>query len=118
MPGVGRLAPNRNKAIRPSVIRSFLRRSGVWNARTKAVSMRSPRFGKSSSPRILPGTAPVVVPGSAEPGDRAAGLLDLPGGRGRERVRGDPQRDAEVAAAEHLDQLAPARRAPGHQRVR
>ena len=45
MPGVGSEAPNRNSAMRPSVISSFLRRSGVWNARTKAVSMRSPRFG-------------------------------------------------------------------------
>jgi hypothetical protein len=31
--------------MRPSVISSFFRRSGVWNARTKAVSMRSPRLG-------------------------------------------------------------------------
>ena len=45
IPGVGSEAPNRNKAMRPRVISSFLRRSGVWNARTKAVSMRSPRFG-------------------------------------------------------------------------
>ena len=45
MPGVGSEAPRRNSAMRPSVISSFLRRSGVWNARTKAVSMRSPRFG-------------------------------------------------------------------------
>ena len=55
MPGVGSEAPNRNKAMRPRVISIFLRRSGVWNARTKAVSMRSPRFGWSGSPRILPG---------------------------------------------------------------
>ena len=45
MPGVGSEAPNRNSAMRPRVTSSFLRRSGVWNARTKAVSMRSPRFG-------------------------------------------------------------------------
>ena len=45
MPGVGSEAPRRNSAMRPRVISSFLRRSGVWNARTKAVSMRSPRFG-------------------------------------------------------------------------
>ena len=45
MPGVGSEAPKRNNAMRPRVISSFLRRSGVWNARTKAVSMRSPRFG-------------------------------------------------------------------------
>ncbi len=63
MPGVGSEAPNRNKAMRPSVISIFLRRSGVWNARTKAVSMRSPRFGWSGSPRILPGTPCVVSSG-------------------------------------------------------
>ena len=56
MPGVGSEAPNRNNAMRPSVTSIFLRRSGVWNARTKAVSMGSPRFGRSGSPRSLPGT--------------------------------------------------------------
>src|ERR1700761_3798798 len=60
MPGVGSEAPRRNSAMSPSVISSFLRRSGVWNARTKAVSMRSPRFGWWGSPRILPGTPWVV----------------------------------------------------------
>src|SRR5271169_1704352 len=109
MPGVGSVAPNRNKAMRPSVISIFLRRSGVWNARTKAVSMRSPRFGCSGSPRILPGVPWVVSFGQealTELGDRTAGLLDLLDGGGRERVRGHPQRDRELTGAQHLDQLA------------
>src|ERR1700683_1664863 len=120
MPGVGSEAPSRNSAIKASVIRIFLRRSGVWNARTKAVSMRSPRFGWSGSPRILPGTPSVfsarsAPPGSGKLGDRTAGLLDLTHGGGGERVRGHPQRDREVAGAEHLDQLTGPHRAPGHQ---
>src|SRR5712691_1775431 len=134
MPGVGSEAPRRNSAMRPSVISSFLRRSGVWNARTKAVSMRSPRFGRSGSPRILPGTAlffsarsppgrfrPVWLArslGSGELGNGAAGLLDLRRGGGRERVRGHPQGHAELAGAEHLDQLALAGRALGDQVLR
>src|SRR5260370_25193849 len=128
MPGVGSEAPNRNSAMRPSVISIFLRRSGVWNARTKAVSMGSPRFGRSGSPRILPGTSCVVSLGyrqavpclvwSGELGDRTAGPLDLLDGRGRERVGGHPQRHAEVAGAEHLDQLTLAGRALGDQVLR
>src|ERR1700689_5008659 len=118
MPGVGNEAPNRNSAIRPSVISIFLRRSGVWNARTKAVSMRSPRFGWSGSPRILPGTPSVfsarsAPPGAGKLGDRTAGLLDLRHGGGRERGGGPPQRDRGAAVAEHLDQLTGPPRAPG-----
>ncbi len=38
MPGAGRFAPNRNKAIMAPVNSSFLRRSGVRNARTNTLS--------------------------------------------------------------------------------
>ncbi len=38
MPGAGRFAPDRNKAIMAPVNNSFLRRSGVWNARTNTLS--------------------------------------------------------------------------------
>src|SRR5258708_31441631 len=42
MPGVGSDEPNLNSATMPSVKSSFLRRSGVRNARMNAVSMRDP----------------------------------------------------------------------------
>src|ERR1700734_2579530 len=42
LPGAGRDEPNRNKAMMPSVKSSFLRRSGVRNARMNAVSMCDP----------------------------------------------------------------------------
>ena len=42
MPGAGKHEPNRNKAMMPSVKSSFLRRSGVRNARMNAVSMCDP----------------------------------------------------------------------------
>ena len=42
MPGAGSDEPNLNRAIMPSVKSSFLRRSGVRNARMNAVSMRDP----------------------------------------------------------------------------
>ena len=42
MPGAGSDEPNLNRAIMPSVKSSFLRRSGVLNARMNAVSMRDP----------------------------------------------------------------------------
>lgn len=38
-PGAGSVEPNRNKATTPSVKISFLRRSGVLNARVKPVSL-------------------------------------------------------------------------------
>src|SRR6201995_2045065 len=62
MPGAGSDEPNRNKAMMPSVKSSFLRRSGVRNARMNAVSMRDP--SSSAEPaykngfRILPAGAP------------------------------------------------------------
>src|SRR5580704_3068934 len=125
IPGVGSEAPNRNSAIRASVTSIFLRRSGVWNARTKAVSMRSPRFGWSGSPRILPGTPSfrflalgAQLARSAKLGDRTAGLFDLLDGGGRERVRGHAERDRELTGAQHLDQLAGPGRAPGHHVLR
>src|SRR5262249_49087860 len=41
-PGAGSDEPNRNRVMMPSVKSSFLRRSGVRNARMNAVSMRDP----------------------------------------------------------------------------
>src|SRR6478752_1415829 len=41
MPGVGTCDPSRNSTMMPSVKSSFLRRSGVRNARTKAASTGS-----------------------------------------------------------------------------
>ena len=45
MPGAGSAEPSRNTAMMKSVNSSFLRRSGVRNARMNAVSMRRPRIG-------------------------------------------------------------------------
>ena len=44
IPGAGSDAPNRNRVRIPSVNSSFLRRSGVLNARMNAVSMRRDPF--------------------------------------------------------------------------
>ena len=37
MPGTGSVEPNRNTTMMPRVNSSFLRRSGVWNARARLV---------------------------------------------------------------------------------
>src|ERR1022692_1664425 len=49
IPGVGMVAPSRKRAMMPSVNSSFLRRSGVRNARRNAVSMRRPHVDGSTS---------------------------------------------------------------------
>src|SRR6185312_964802 len=50
-PGVGSEDPSRNTAMMKSVKSSFLRRSGVLNARMNAVSMRSPLLPGSPARR-------------------------------------------------------------------
>src|SRR6185437_10412924 len=54
MPGAGSDEPNRNKAIMPSEKSSFLRRSGVRNARMNAVSMRDPSSSAEPAFERLP----------------------------------------------------------------
>src|SRR5215472_14988535 len=54
MPGAGSDEPNRNKAMMPSVKSSFLRRSGVLNARMNAVSMRDPSSSAEPAYQRLP----------------------------------------------------------------
>src|SRR5580700_9472424 len=54
MPGAGSEEPNRNKAIMPSEKSSFLRRSGVRNARMNAVSMRDPSSSAEPAYERLP----------------------------------------------------------------
>ena len=51
MPGVGSDAPSRKMAMMKRVKSSFLRRSGVRNARRNAVSMRRPQLDGSTSGR-------------------------------------------------------------------
>ena len=48
-PGQGSVDPSRNTAMMNRVKSSFLRRSGVRNARRNAVSMRRPRIEGSRS---------------------------------------------------------------------
>src|SRR6266849_956928 len=54
IPGAGSDEPNRNKATMPSVKSSFLRRSGVRNARMNAVSMRDPSSSAEPAFERLP----------------------------------------------------------------
>src|SRR5215472_14065415 len=54
MPGAGSDEPNRNKTMMPSVKSSFLRRSGVRNARMNAVSMRDPSSSAEPAFQRLP----------------------------------------------------------------
>src|ERR1700761_7501620 len=54
MPGAGSDEPNRNRAMMPSVKSSFLRRSGVRNARMNAVSMRDPSSSAEPAYKWLP----------------------------------------------------------------
>src|ERR1700691_4332533 len=54
MPGAGSDEPNRNRATMPSVKSSFLRRSGVRNARMNAVSMRDPSSSAEPAYQRLP----------------------------------------------------------------
>ena len=61
IPGVGTVAPSRNMAMMKSVNSSFLRRSGVRNARTNAVSMLRPHVaGSTSSAAPRPGGCPLA----------------------------------------------------------
>src|SRR5215469_2855000 len=54
IPGAGSDEPNRNSATMPSVKSSFLRRSGVRNARMNAVSMRDPSSSAEPAFQRLP----------------------------------------------------------------
>src|SRR6202012_1861170 len=54
MPGAGSDEPNLNRAMMPSVNSSFLRRSGVRNARMNAVSMRDPSSSAEPAFQRLP----------------------------------------------------------------
>src|ERR1700749_2886021 len=56
MPGAGSDEPNLNRAMMPSVKSSFLRRSGVRNARMNAVSMRDPSSSAEPAFQRLPYT--------------------------------------------------------------
>src|SRR6478609_258922 len=130
MPGVGTRDPRRKIAIIASVNNSFLRRSGVLNARPKAVSTGSswrPRkttwcWQRSIRGTITPRGRESRRPGRcrgvalrSENGGGAAGCLDLVLGRGRELVRGHGHRDGDLAGAEHLDQLAVTHGTLGHE---
>src|SRR6516165_8498229 len=54
MPGAGSDDPNLNTVMMPSVNSSFLRRSGVRNARMNAVSMRDPSSSVKPAFQRLP----------------------------------------------------------------
>src|ERR1700744_6574313 len=64
MPGEGSDDPNRNRAMMPSVKSSFLRRSGVRNARMNAVSMRDP---SSSAEAAYQNGVPILLAGPPNP---------------------------------------------------
>src|SRR6476661_2441868 len=122
---------------------SFLRRSGVLNARVKAVSTGPPGDAGRSGParmmvrqsyegypgrwlgtangvcRVLtlsgePAAYPVVLAGSGG-GDRAAGGFDLLLGGCRELVSGHVDLDGDLAGAENLDRGVVADRTLGHE---
>src|SRR6516162_11068585 len=54
IPGAGSVEPNLNRVMMPSVKSSFLRRSGVRNARMNAVSMRDPSSSAEPAFQRLP----------------------------------------------------------------
>src|SRR6516225_6111640 len=138
IPGAGSVEPNLNRVIMPSVNSSFLRRSGVRNARMNAVSMRDPSSSVKPAFQRLPyptrrppgELARQGVPeraslgrggpqfNLAEQSDCSARRLDLLLGRLGDRVGADPQRHGQFALAEHLDQFATADGAARSQALR
>src|SRR5690349_21774804 len=121
---------------------SFLRRSGVLNARVKAVSTGPPgdagrsatqmtvRQSNEGYPEGSPGTANGVcrvLTSAVSPrhtlsfwlwsggGDRAASGLDLLLGGRRELVSGHVDLDGDLAGAENLDRGVVADRTLGHE---
>src|SRR5689334_11360438 len=132
-PGAGIWEPSRKSVMIISTNSSFRRRSGVRNALANALSTTSSflavrrrgadsREPASQAPESLTGAprpagCPCTDPWGSGYGDRTARGLDLLLGGGRERVGGDVDLDGDVALAEHLDRLALADRALGHELV-
>src|SRR5665647_759355 len=112
-----------------SVNSSFLRRSGVLNARMKAVSTDPPEgpdgpniLTSSVRGTITPRAREARGPGCyryivwrSEDGGSATGGLDLVLGRRRELVSRYAHLDGDLAGAQHLDELALTNSTLGHQ---
>src|SRR5580765_4143434 len=82
--------------------------SGNGTARAYQLGAKKPQTPQGRTPD---GVRPWQA--GSQLGDGAAGLLDLRLGAGGELVRGHVHRDADLAGAQHLDQLVGADRAGG-----
>src|SRR4029453_18911736 len=96
MPGTGMCDPSRNTAMIATVNRIFLRRSGVFNALTKALSTCLSSLREQAGP---------VYRGSQDL-DRTAGLLDLPSSRTRHGVHPNGEGTVQLPASEDLHRPA------------